>query len=199
MDKPKRKLKGGAEKLRAKRLKNLAADAGKCAKITDMFSGGASGAPSTSGESSTTSTSGQGEGASCSDPPMETAQMVEDEQGGGDDESEPEGHGLSEPLPVDQSSQTVEADVQTFLNHHPKQDAPNPIGKVFTNIEGCGDDLLSQRFHFRIVRLDCEDCFWRWTDVWFLGLHMYIVLTGLTGFVSVGSGEVSYSPSFMSV
>ena len=54
MDKPKRKLKGGAEKLRAKSLKNLAADAGKCAKITDMFSGGASGAPSTSGESSTT-------------------------------------------------------------------------------------------------------------------------------------------------
>ena len=70
MDKPKRKLKGGAEKLRAKSLKNLAADAGKCAKITDMFSGGASGAPSTSGESSTTSTSGQGEGASCSDPPL---------------------------------------------------------------------------------------------------------------------------------
>ena len=104
MDKPKRKLKGGAEKLRAKSLKNLAADAGKCAKITDMFSGGASGAPSTSGESSTTSTSGQGEGASCSDPPMETAQMVEDEQGGGDDESEPEGHGLSEPLPVHQVS-----------------------------------------------------------------------------------------------
>ena len=69
-----------------------------------MFSGGASGAPSTSGESSTTSTSGQGEGASCSDPPMETAQMVEDEQGGGDDESEPEGHGLSEPLPVHQVS-----------------------------------------------------------------------------------------------
>ncbi|CAB1442976.1 unnamed protein product, partial [Pleuronectes platessa] len=108
MDKPKRK--GGAEKLRAKRLKNLAADAGKCAKITDMFSGGASGAPSTSGESSTTSTSGQGEEASCSDPPMETAQMVEGgdgsishEQGGGDDESEPEAHGLSEPLPVHQT------------------------------------------------------------------------------------------------
>lgn len=109
MDKPKRKLKGGAEKLRAKRLKNPAA--GKCAKITDMFSGGASGAPSTSGESSTTSTSGQGEGASCSDPPMEAAQMVEEgdggtshEQGGGHDESEPEGHGLSEPLPVHQVS-----------------------------------------------------------------------------------------------
>ncbi|MCP3888841.1 MAG: hypothetical protein GY702_08185 [Desulfobulbaceae bacterium] len=46
MDRPKRK--GGAEKLRAKRLKNLAADAGKCAKITDMFGGGASVAPSTS-------------------------------------------------------------------------------------------------------------------------------------------------------
>ncbi len=35
MDRPKRK--GGAEKLREKRIKSLEADAAKCAKITDMF------------------------------------------------------------------------------------------------------------------------------------------------------------------
>lgn len=62
MDKAKRK-KGGAEKLRAKRAKNLAIDAAKCVKITDMFTGGAAVASTSSvtavqGEDSS---SGQGE------------------------------------------------------------------------------------------------------------------------------------------
>ena len=51
MEQPKRK-KGGAEKLCAKRVKNLTVDATKCAKITDMFAGGAAVA-STASETAT--------------------------------------------------------------------------------------------------------------------------------------------------
>ena len=40
MEQPKRQ-EGGMEKLRAKRVKNFTVDAAKCAKITDMFTGGA--------------------------------------------------------------------------------------------------------------------------------------------------------------
>ena len=40
--------KSGAEKLRAQRVKKLTEDAAKCAKITDMFAGGAAGASTSS-------------------------------------------------------------------------------------------------------------------------------------------------------
>ena len=40
IEQPKRK-KLGAEKLHAERVKNLTVDAARCAKITDMFTGGA--------------------------------------------------------------------------------------------------------------------------------------------------------------
>ncbi|KAL0149201.1 hypothetical protein M9458_055435 [Cirrhinus mrigala] len=149
MEKQKRKGKGGAEKLRAKKIKILEVDASTCAKITDMFSAVASVSKPTvpddtlqkqvniahGGEVTShggtqaeeqVSDSEVKEGQSEQECVIETASQVELAVEERDREEQA----------VDYFARPtyLPAMMQVFLNHHPKQDVKNPVvKKVFTS------------------------------------------------------------------